>query len=144
MAAEAKTDLGSLYGPKNKADALGKWLSQKQIYLRTPHNIEPGMELCNPHAPPVSAVPRTSNGSSTAGGPSSGVFVNRTVEEIRNDVTDMFDSLQQSEDLPEVDADPCITTELMSHQRQGLFFLQNKEKERTFGETDEENNSLWR
>ncbi|KAG8528534.1 uncharacterized protein KY384_007452 [Bacidia gigantensis] len=132
-----------LYGPKNKAESIGKWLSQKQIYLRTPHNWDHGLELCNPHAPPVQALPRTSNNVSHVGGSNSG-FVTRTVEEIRSDVTGMFDSLQQSEDLAEVDPDPRITTELMSHQKQGLYFLQNKEKERTFGDKDEENNSLWR
>ena len=56
----------------------------------------------------------------------------------------MFDSLQQSDSLPEKDADPRITTELLSHQKQGLHFLENKEKERVFAEKDEDNNSLWR
>ncbi|KAL9131595.1 MAG: hypothetical protein Q9217_000483 [Psora testacea] len=133
----------NLYGPKNKALVIGKWLSQRQIWLRTPFTSDAGIEICNPHAPPIQATPRT-NGTHASGIASGGGYVTRTVEEIRNDVIGMFDSLQQSENLPEKSADPRITTELLSHQKQGLYFLENKEKERVFGEKDDDNNSLWR
>ena len=133
----------SLYGPMNKAEQVGKWLSQKQIWLRPPLKSDAGVEIYNPHEI-VRAAPRTSSLSSTLNATSGGVgYVTRTVEEIRSDVIGMFDSLQYDE-LPEVDADSRIITELLSHQKQGLYFLQNKEKERVFGDKDEENNSLWR
>ena len=51
-------------------------------------------------------------------------------------------SQQKSENLPEMDADPRITTELLSHQKQGLYFLTNKEKERIFSDKEEDNSSL--
>lgn len=66
------------------------------------------------------------------------------MEEVRSQVIGMFDSLEKSEGLPEVEADPRITTELLAHQKQALFFLQKKEAERVFSEKDEDNNSLWR
>ena len=134
----------SLYGPKNKAETVGKWLSQKNIYLRTPFTSDHGIDLCNPHAP-VLSTPRTSSTSQSSTTCSvGGGYVTRTVEEIRSDVLSMFDSLQRSETLPETEADSRVTTSLLSHQKQGLYFLQNKEKGRVYGEKDEDNNSLWR
>ena len=134
----------NLYGPRSKAVSLGRYLSQRNIFLKTPFMVDAGVEVVNPHAP-TNAAPRTSmNGApSTNTGPGSG-YVTRTVEEVRNDVIGMFDSLEQSENLPEMDADPRVTTELLSHQKQGLYFLTNKEKERVFSDKEEDNNSLWR
>ena len=132
----------NLYGPKDKAQAMGKFLSQKNIWLRTPFMVDAGIEIVNPHAP-VIAAPRTSLGTSTPTGSAYG-YVTRTVEEVRSDVIGMFDSLEKSENLPEMDADPRITTELLNHQKQGLYFLTNKEKERIFSDKEEDNSSLWR
>lgn len=133
----------NLYGPKSKVQVIGKFLSQKNVYLRTPFMVDTHVEIINPHAP-VATAPRTSTGGTSCNiGPGSG-YVTRTVEEVRNDVIGMFDSLQQSENLPEMDADRHITTELLSHQKQGLYFLTEKEKERVFSDVEEDNNSLWR
>ena len=133
----------NLYGPKNRAPALGKFLSQKNIFLRTPFMVDSGVEVVNPHAP-IGAPPRTSLSASIASSGLAHGYVTRTVEEVRNDVIGMFDSLEQSETLPELDADPRITTELLNHQKQGLYFMTNKENERTFSDKEESNNSLWR
>ena len=134
----------SLYGPKNKAKTVGKWLSQKQIYLRTPITSDHGIELCNPHAP-VSSVPRTSGTLQSSGRSSvDGGYIQRTNEEMRNDIVSMFDSMQRSDALPEVEADSRVVTSLLSHQKQGLYFLQDKERERIFNGNDKNNNSLWR
>ena len=122
---------------------IGKWLSQRQIWLRTPFTSDAGIEICNPHAP-VQAAPRTNGASHPSGTASSGGYVARTVEEIRSDVLGMFDTLEHSDNLPEQDSDPRITTELLSHQKQGLYFLESKERGRVFGDKDEDNNSLWR
>ena len=135
----------NLYGPKNKVKVMGKFLGQKNIFLRTPFMVDNGIDVINPHQPAI-APPRISTGpgynsSSTTAGPG---YVTRTVEEVRNDVIGMFDSLQQSEQLPEMNADPRVTTELLSHQKQGLYFLTSKEKARVFSDTEEGNNSLWR
>jgi SNF2 family DNA or RNA helicase len=56
----------------------------------------------------------------------------------------MFDSLERSENLKELEPDPRITTELLKHQKQGLYFMTNKEKERVFGTDEKGNSSLWR
>lgn len=134
----------NLYGQKKHAAGIGKFLSQRQLWLRTPFSVDNGIEVCNPHAPKISAVlPRTGPSSVSTSGYTTG-YVVRTVEEIRNDVIGMFDSLQRSENLPEMDADPRIITPLLSHQKQGLYFMTNKEKERVFSDKEDDNNSLWR
>ncbi len=136
----------NLYGPRHKAVVMGRFLSQKNIWLRQPFMVDAGIEIFNPHQPAI-APPRTVNGigahASSATGPGTG-YVSRTNEEITREVTGLFDSLQQTEHLPEMDADPRIITELLSHQKQGLYFMTNKEKERVFSDSEEENNSLWR
>jgi len=136
----------NLYGPRNKAAVMGRFLSQKNIWLRQPFMVDTGIEVFNPHQPAI-APPRLANGagahSSSATGPGTG-YVSRTNEEITREVTGLFDSLQQTEHLPEMDPDPRVITGLLSHQKQGLYFMTNKEKERVFSDSEEGNNSLWR
>jgi len=85
------------------------------------------VELYNPHAiektqrPSQPARPYSSYASRSQG-------PLRTTEEIRNDVLGVFDSLQKSENLPEMDPSPLITTELLKHQKQGLYFMTNRRK----------------
>lgn len=135
----------NLYGPRNKAATVGKFLSQKNVWLRQPFMVDTGFEVINPHQQAV-ATPGTSNGGahgSSTMGPGA-AYVTRTTEEIRSDVLGMFDSLEQSESLPEMSPDPHVTTELLAHQKQGLHFMTNKEKARILSEQEEANNSLWR
>ena len=132
----------NLYGPRRHVQHIGNFLSQKQIYLRVPYHVDPGVEVCNPHAP-AKALPRTSLSALSA---STGVahYVTRTIEEVRNDVLGMFDSLEKSENLPEMEPDPRIITSLLSHQKQGLSFMTNREKARVYGDQKEGNDPLWR
>lgn len=130
----------NLYGPKSKAFPVGRFLSQKQIFLRTPFMVDPGYEVCNPHEQKNSILPKPKgSGLSMTGG-----YLSRTVEEIRSDVLGMFDSLQESENLPEMEPSPLITTKLLTHQKQGLHFMTHKERDRVFSENEEGNSSLWR
>jgi SNF2 family DNA or RNA helicase len=130
-----------IYGPKKYALQIGKHLSQKQLWLRTPMMVEAGIELHNPHViqkPPQPPARSLGLYGSRQQGPL------RTTEEIRNDVLGMFDNLERSENLPEMEPDPRITTQLLRHQKQGLYFMTNKEKERVFGADEKGNSSLWR
>lgn len=133
----------NLYGPKKNASGIGRHLSQKQVWLRMPTISDANVEICNPHVPTIIAPPRTSNGNYNSHGNSNG-YVIRTQEEIRSEVHGMFDSLQKSENLPEMEASPLIKTALLSHQKQGLYFLTDREEARVFSEKEEDNNSLWR
>ena len=102
-----------------------------------------GIDTYNPHAP-TKATPRTNTSSRSNGTGAAGGYVTRTVEEMRSDVNGVFDSLEKSKDLPEETPDHRILTELMSHQKQGLTFLQRQEKPRVISENEADCNSLWR
>ena len=130
----------NIYGPKSRATQIGNHLGNKNIWLQTPFTADPGIELCNPHSKDT-PKPRTTMSSSA---PREASYVYRTVEETRSEVLGMFDSLEKSENLPEMDPDSRIITPLLKHQRQGLYFMTEKEKERIFSDKEEDNNSLWR
>ena len=135
----------NVYGPKNFAEGVGKLLSKRQIWLRSPFMSDSGIEIYNPQQPSSLApksVQRT--GTSTTSRSTDTGYVMRTTEEIRNDVVGMFNSLRRADDMPEMDADPRVVTPLLTHQKQALFFLTIKEQSRSFGENEEDNNSLWR
>ena len=130
----------NIYGPKSRAKQVGTHLSSKNVWLQTPYTSDTGIELCNPHSkePPK---PKTTVCSSA---PREAGYVYRTVEETRNEVLGMFDSLGESDSLPEMEPDPRILTPLLKHQKQGLYFMTAKEKERVFSDNEEDNSSLWR
>ena len=130
----------SIYGPKKHAIQIGRHLSQKQLWLRSPLFVEAGVEIYNPHVieKPIQLVQRPMASYASRQAPV------RTTEEIRSDVLGMFDSLQKSEALPEMEPNHRITTELLKHQKQGLSFMTAKEKERVFCEDEKGNSSLWR
>ncbi|EPE31291.1 P-loop containing nucleoside triphosphate hydrolase [Glarea lozoyensis ATCC 20868] len=130
----------NLYGPKKHAIQIGRHLSQKQLWLRTPLFVESGVELYNPHVieKPAQIAQRPLMSYSSRQAPV------RTTEEIRSDVLGMFDSLEKSESLPEMEPNHRITTELLKHQKQGLYFMTMKEKERIYSADEKGNSSLWR
>lgn len=130
----------NIYGPKSRAKQVGTYLGSRNIWLMTPLLSDPGIELCNPHSKET-PKPRTSVSSSA---PREVGYVFRTVEETRSEVLGMFDSLEKSENLPEIEPDSRIITPLLKHQKQGLYFMTEKEKERVFSEKEEDNSSLWR
>jgi SNF2 family DNA or RNA helicase len=122
----------TLYGPEKHAKQIGKFLSQKQLWLRLPLSVEAGIKLVNPHtalkiAQAKPGVPRCLGSYST----SSAVSM-RTVEQVRDDVIGLFDTLQQAESLEPADPGPLIVTKLLPHQAQGLRFMQMKERERKY------------
>ncbi|KAG5294535.1 transcription termination factor 2 [Histoplasma ohiense] len=128
----------NLYGPRKMADGIGRHLGQKNVWLGTPNSVEAGISTYNPHAERrlvqmASTTNRLAVQSET-----------RTAEEINSAVTKMFDQLSSAENIPEMEPPPSIKTPLLSHQKQALWYMLDKEKPRRFGEKEEENNSLWR
>ncbi|KAG0262624.1 hypothetical protein DFQ27_002245 [Actinomortierella ambigua] len=88
----------------------------------------------------------TFNGTSMYGysGYSGGVGV-RSAEEIKNQIDNVFKGLRSATDLPEICPSKAVTTPMYRHQKQGLYFLMEREKEYDFSD-DEANKltSLWR
>jgi SNF2 family DNA or RNA helicase len=125
----------NIYGKRRDSQRIGKFLGQKNVWLQAPIGVDSGIPTEVLHLTKAQPVAKLA--------PVQG-YVTRTVEEIRNEVVGVFDSLHKSENLPEMEADPQILTPLLSHQKQGLYFMTNKEKERVYDEKDEDSGSLWR
>lgn len=134
-----------LYGPRKSGRAVGVHLSRLNLWLRNPPRVEPGIKYENPQLmegprPPPPVKERILPSSSATVPPPS----MRTVEEIRSEVLGVFDSLTKSEDLPEVDPDSRIQTELLKHQKQGLYFMIKKEQPRQWTNDGKSADSFWR
>ena len=119
-----------VYGPRKYANQVGNHLMANKVNLVSPPRVEIGVKVFNPLAK-ENRLPTVSRPSSAAG--SSGQYhpppVVRSVEEIRSEVLGVFDSLPKSEELPEMEPDGRIQTELLKHQRQALFFMTSRESE---------------
>jgi hypothetical protein len=130
-----------LYGQEDKATTVGNILTQKGVVLHEPtEQLEKGIEYKNPQL--RNGIRQVWGGGKTRG-PNVGYFA-RTADEIRTDVNKIFDRLEESDNVPEMEADPRIKTPLLKHQKQGLYFMTNKEKEQTFSEDSKVNSSIWR
>ncbi|KAF2430214.1 hypothetical protein EJ08DRAFT_660949 [Tothia fuscella] len=139
-----------VFARRQHVDAIGRRLHQGQIKLENPReNIGLGVELVNPHAPQTTrALPWAQQPGVSAGYTYSTVpqYVTRTVEEATSDVMNMIDTLVKEDDIPEMDQDPRIITELKKHQRQALYFMTKREQEQDLPANGEETEtfSLWR
>lgn len=131
-----------LYGPRRAAATVGKYLSQKNIWLRKPFIYDNGIHYENPQEiegwkpPPPPALRQQP------------VYppppqMTRSVEEVRSEVMGVFDSLTKSEDLPEMEPHPRVQTELLRHQKQGLYFMTMKERPRQFALNGKTPDSFW-
>ncbi len=119
-----------VYGPRKYANQVGNRLQQHNLRFLNPGRLEPGVKVLNPHAGKVQVPPRP---SAPAVDPNRQYPVAppivRSQEEIRSEVMGVFDSLPKSEDLPELQPDDRIRTELLKHQRQALYFMTHREKD---------------
>lgn len=131
-----------LYGPRKSAKAVGKHLSQKQLWLRNPVRLDLGAKYENPQTIQGFRPPPVIRDRDTAPGPAP-AQVARSVEEIRNEVMGVFDNLTESEDLPQMEPDARIQTELLKHQKQGLHFMTTRERPRALNDVGQTPNSLW-
>ncbi|KAF2089403.1 transcription termination factor 2 [Saccharata proteae CBS 121410] len=127
-----------LFLPRCNAEHIIRWISQRNGFLREPTIFLKNVEFFNPQIRPPPMLPPTTYGGNSLYGYST---VARTVEEIKSDVQTMFDSLAKSEDIPEAEQDAAILTPLLSHQKQALHFMRNRESE---GDDETKNETLWK
>ncbi|KAI0840823.1 SNF2 family N-terminal domain-containing protein [Hypoxylon sp. FL0890] len=132
-----------LYGPRKSGRVVARHLSQRNIWLRNPPRVDPGIKYENPQLiegpKPPPAVKEQPKSVYTAVAPP----MMRSVEEIRSEVMGVFDSLTKSEELPEMEPGPRVQTELLKHQKQGLYFMTVKEQPRKFGSDGKIADSFW-
>lgn len=132
-----------LYGPRKNARTAGRHLSQRNLWLRNPPKVEQGIKYENPQLvegpkppPVVREQPRMV--PAMVAPP-----MMRSVEEIRSEVMGVFDSLTKNDELPEMEPGPRVHTELLKHQKQGLFFMTVREQPRQFSDDSKVADSFW-
>ena len=137
-----------VYCPRGKTEILGRWLSQRQLFLSSPQHagVNPGREVYNPHdIRHVHGSSATIGGQRHPQGTQPVEQVARTVEEMKRDASSMFDNLVKHEDLPEMEpSSGLILTPLLGHQKQALHFLTDHEKLHDDANVDSPNFTLWK
>ncbi|KIW00157.1 uncharacterized protein PV09_08333 [Verruconis gallopava] len=130
-----------IFARKKDAKRIGTHLSHQGVWLRQcPVGLNE--QYYNPHDPRSFL---SQNASSTSSATQAVPSVMRTVEEIRSDVLNMFDSLTQTEQLPEANQPTNVQTKLLSHQKQALYFLKEREEDRSLpGKGTGETFHLWK
>ncbi|KAF2199436.1 hypothetical protein GQ43DRAFT_376286 [Delitschia confertaspora ATCC 74209] len=131
-----------LYCPRKVALPIGKFLTTRSIALDDPIFDRDRYPYFNPQVTPTMPYEPQPGTDGYQNGEYSGRVVGnvmRSVEEIRNDVHNMFTNII-NEEIPDREQGPLIVTPLLKHQRQALGFMLDREKERT----GKEENGMWR
>ncbi|KAK7734936.1 hypothetical protein SLS53_007713 [Cytospora paraplurivora] len=111
-----------VYGRFKFAKTVGLHLEKAHLNLLSPTRVDKGVMVFNPLAKENRAVSAPRVYSQPAPPP-----VARTEEEIRSDVLSVFDSLQETDSLPEREPGSSIVTPLLKHQKQALHFMLERE-----------------
>ncbi|CAK7232086.1 hypothetical protein SBRCBS47491_008148 [Sporothrix bragantina] len=121
-----------LYGASTFGRAVGKRLAKYKLKLVKPNHHDANVRLAIPDQNDLmagnTAVKPEPSSSHSSPAPYSLPQPVRTMEEVRSEVLNVFDSMANSEDLPEMDPDPKVTTPMLRHQKQALYFMTNREK----------------
>jgi SNF2 family DNA or RNA helicase len=130
-----------IYGLSRYTKSVGGWLNRHNVRLVAPYLVQKGIRVSNPHVtewrpPPAKVYPTDANGTLVSSS-------TRTVEEMKSEIMGVFDSLARTENLPMADPSPIITTPLLKHQKQGLFFMLAKEELRESSPDDKSLVSFW-
>ncbi|KAJ9131553.1 SNF2 family domain-containing protein [Pleurostoma richardsiae] len=134
-----------LYGKFKFAKTVGRYLAIASLNLLSPPRVEAGIRVFNPLA--KENRPSLASRAGLSNGPSYEQYapppIARTVEEIRSDVMTVFDSLTQSENLPEIEPNERILTPLLRHQKQALYFMTTREDLHTTSSPGGPADSIW-
>ncbi|CRK42187.1 hypothetical protein BN1723_016021, partial [Verticillium longisporum] len=124
-----------IYGPKKWAKPVADHFKKNSMVLRHPNRVDKGIKYVNyqvvttePAAPRPQANGRTLPNNFVPGM----AIAQRTVEEMRSDVMGVFDQMGKNNDVPELEPSDLIVTPLLKHQKQGLYFMTNKEADATW------------
>lgn len=149
-----------LYCPRKHAHDIGKYLRAKNIFLLRPqfelhrhdyYNPQDGDHLARTQALQSDFRPevfvQSGSGGAAPGAPGApgGGYVLRSVEEIRADVANVFDTVvTKTDQVPTREPSSHIKTELYPHQKQALYFMWDKEQDHTAAEFDDRKDALWK
>ncbi|KLU81812.1 transcription termination factor 2 [Magnaporthiopsis poae ATCC 64411] len=132
----------TLFGRRALGKGVGRVLKENRLRLINPNMVPRGIPVDNPHAgePSPTAMPKPAASQTTYMTP---VSMQKTLEEVRNDVMNVFDTLSKSQEFPEMEPGPAIVTELLPHQKQGLFFMTARENPDGSAAQSKHIGSLW-
>ncbi|KAH7092160.1 DNA repair protein rad5 [Paraphoma chrysanthemicola] len=108
-----------LYGPEWLSDQVGTFLQDCEIYLQEPHYCNRNVRYCNPHClvasdeEPWMTFDLLPSRSEVA------------VSQITR--SDALDALVSAKPLGELDSPAALSTRLLPHQRQALYFMTQRE-----------------
>lgn len=131
-----------MYGPSRHARTVGKHLTRCGLRLHSPKLVQPGIKVMNPHTEEYKPPPQKTYNTDSHFGVS--IPTTRTVEEVRSEVMNVFDSLADSSNIPEAEPAPSVQTPLLKHQRQALHFMKAREALEGVEGTEDHGPSLWK
>ena len=133
-----------IFSPYSKAQGIGTHLSQRQLFLSAPPPIANRLEYYNPQQPPDYGPGKVAK--NLGRGSSHAMYgVARTEEDMRRETESVLDKLFQRGELPEMEPDTSIiTTPLMAHQKQGVWFMVQHERREQDAAEGEVDYSLWK
>lgn len=138
----------NIYAKRKMVNGIGTLFSQKAVFFRDPFNPDRGIPIVNPHVP-KDYTPTVTAKAQRASRYTAGGTISRTQEEIKHDVSRIFDSLKTSAEPPEMEQPGGIKTPLLAHQKQALHFMTTREKDEYEDEASttvaqaKEESSLW-
>lgn len=113
-----------LYGKFKWARTIAKHFTRSEVDLNllSPTRVDKGVKVFNPLAKENRpfTVPKTYDHPPPPP-------IARTEEEVRSQVMSLFDSLADTDQLPEREPDQQIITPLLKHQKQALHFMMDRE-----------------
>lgn len=136
-----------LYCPRKNATNIGNYLLKTKIFLDDPVFELHRYDYFNPQTHsqwtkesttyPNFEAPQYHNYSA------SNSYVLRSVDEIRSDVQNVFDTIGAVETLPLREPSSLVRTPLYKHQKQALYFLWDKEQIHEGDGADQRTDLLW-
>ncbi|SPO05936.1 related to helicase-like transcription factor protein [Cephalotrichum gorgonifer] len=131
-----------MYGPLKHANTVGKHLTIGNLRLHSPKLVQPGIKVNNPHTEEYKPPPQKTYDNTFHPGYSAPTT--RTVEEVRNEVMSVFDSLADNHHIPEAEPPSVVQTPLLKHQRQALHFMKAREALAGAEGVEDHGPSLWK
>jgi hypothetical protein len=139
-----------LYCPRKNAEAIGKFLLSRKVKLAAPTLELSKWDYFNPqtrdHANKAQLSQHALDPTFSHSAPGATTnYVLRSVDEIRADVQNVFDTVMVNSDaVPTREASSHIKTELYPHQKQALHFMWNREQDLSGAEEDDRVDPLWK
>ncbi|THV06005.1 hypothetical protein K435DRAFT_711955 [Dendrothele bispora CBS 962.96] len=140
-----------LYTPKGNIQVVGNYLQQCQLLLdhpSIPYEMRIGPHYFNPHNPPPGGFSQIVHAPDRLAGYvpnphrwNAPVVSGKSVEVQRSQVEELFKSLKSGDELAETEPAPEIATKLYPHQKKGITFLLEREREKP--DADGNFSSLW-